>query len=70
MENKRVIELSADGTRRVCFQMTHAVIFTQDGVEKVRLLKHAISSDLTEENARKLLLERFGIVADKIIQIG
>lgn len=70
MENKRVIELSADGTQRMYLQMTHAVIFTQNGAEKVRLLKHTISSDLTEENARKLLLERFGIVADEIIQIG
>lgn len=70
MEERNVIELSADGTKRAYIQMTHTVIFTQNGVEKVRLLKHTLFPDLTEDNVRKLLLERFGIIADEIIQIG
>lgn len=70
METRNGLTLSADGTRRFYIEWTHTVVFTQNGVEKVRLLKHTISPDLTENKVRELLLERFGIVADEIIQIG
>lgn len=70
MEERKDIVLSADGSKRSYITWTHAVIFTQNGVEKVRLLKHTISYELTDDKVRELLLERFGIVADEIIQIG
>lgn len=48
----------------------HTVIFTHNGVEKVRLVSIPYNKEATEDLVRELLLAEFGIVADEIIQIG
>lgn len=49
---------------------SHTVIFTHDGVEKVRLISIPYNKEATEDLVRELILAEFGIVADEIIQIG
>lgn len=46
----------------------HTIIFTHNGVEKVRVIGIPLG-ELCEEFAREAVLRDFGIVVDEIIQI-